>query len=83
MTTQEGGIRWIKDTEMARLIGISPGALRNWRVEDVRAGRVWPKPGHGGLYWRKFGYSVRYLVTPELLGGAPAAAEVDHADVRG
>jgi len=83
MTTRESGIRWVKDTEMARLIGISPGALRNWRCEDVKSGRVWPKAGHGGLYWRKFGGAVRYLVTPELLGEAGPAAGVEHAADRG
>jgi hypothetical protein len=78
MTTRQGVVRWIKDTEMARLIGMSPGALRNWRTKDIRAGNVWPKPGRGGLLWRKFGGAVRYLLDAELLGGSPA--EVEHGD---
>lgn len=81
MNTLETRIKWITDIEMSRLLGLSAGCLRNWRVEDVRAGRVWPKPGRGGLLWRRFGRSVRYLLSEELVGGAPVAAEVGRGDV--
>jgi len=70
MTKRECETKWVKDTEAAALLGLSPGTLRNWRTEDIKAGRVWPQPGRGGLRWRKFGGAVRYLLTPELLGEA-------------
>ena len=70
MNALESRIKWINDVEMARLLGLSPGCLRNWRVADSREGRGWPEPGRGGLRCRKFSGAVRYLLTPELLGEA-------------
>lgn len=59
--------QWVDDYTIARLLGIHHQTLKNWRWFDAREGR---KPGQyrGGLIYRKFNGSVRYLVTPELLG---------------
>jgi len=78
MTKRESETKWVKDTEAAALLGLSPGTLRNWRTEDVKAGRVWPQPGRGGLRWRKFGGAVRYYLSTELVEGA--VAEVQDAE---
>jgi len=59
---------WLSEREVARILRLSDGTLRNWRSEDMRAGRVWPQPGRGGLRWKKFGRTVRYLVDESLLG---------------
>jgi hypothetical protein len=77
MNDRDNNTKWVKDAEAAALLGLSPGTLRNWRTEDVKAGQVWPQPGRGGLRWRKFGGAVRYLIDAELLGDA--RAEADHA----
>jgi len=76
MNVLETRIKWTNDVEMARLLRLSPGCLRNWRVADSREGRGWLQPGRGGLRWRRFGRSVRYLLTEELAGGVG----VDHGD---
>jgi len=65
--------RWINTDEMSKLIGVQPQTLRRWRLEDRRAGRLWPRPGKGGLYWRLYGRAARYLLTEDLL--TPAAEE--------
>jgi len=77
MMKRESETKWVKDTEAAALLGLSPGTLRNWRTEDVKAGRVWPQPGRGGLRWRKFGGAVRYYLSAELVDGAVAGVERD------
>jgi transposase-like protein len=83
MTSTNNLPRWLPDREVARVLNISDGTLRNWRSEDMRAGRVWPEPGRGGLRWRRFGRTIRYLVTPELLGETETAAGVEHGADRG
>jgi|GEM_PF-2423171 hypothetical protein len=79
MTSTHEYPRWLSDREVARLLGISDGTLRNWRSEDMRAGRGWPLPGRGGLLWRRFGRTVRYLITPDLLEAPGCGAEGCHA----
>jgi hypothetical protein len=69
MNSRQDQVKWVKDTEAAALLGLSPGTLRNWRTDDVKAGRLWPQAGNGGLRWKKFGGAVRYLLDAELLGG--------------
>jgi transposase-like protein len=83
MTERENQTKWLRDTEVAGLLNVAPGTLRNWRTEDRKTGRLWPQAGHAGLRWRKFGKSVRYLIDAELLGGAPAAAGVERDADRG
>ncbi len=58
---------WLREDEAAAILSLVPGTLRNWRLEDRRAGRGTPEnPGRGGLIWRQFGRSVRYLRTGPL-----------------
>jgi len=78
MTTTNNLPQWLPEHDVARILRLSDGTLRNWRSEDMRAGRVWPQPGRGGLRWKRFGRTIRYLLTPELLGEA-AVAGVEHA----
>ena len=82
MTSRNEFPQWLPEREVARILRLSDGTLRNWRSEDMRAGRVWPEPGRGGLRWKRFGRTIRYLLTPELLGKV-ATAGVQHAADRG
>jgi transposase-like protein len=59
--------KWVDTDTIARLIGLQPQTLRRWRQEDRAAGRLWPQPGKGNLYWRMYGRAARYLVTEDLL----------------
>jgi hypothetical protein len=45
---------WISTKEAARLIGLHPTTLANWRSEEMRGLRE-PK-----LRWKRFGRAVRY-----------------------
>lgn len=58
---------WLREDEAAAILGLVPGTLRNWRTQDRRESRGTPeRPGRGGLIWRQFGRSVRYLCTGPL-----------------
>lgn len=73
MTNGNGKSLWLKDDEVARILRLNPGTIRNWRTQDAREGRGGPdNPGRGGLVWRRFGRAVRYLATPQLLGQVEA-----------
>ena len=56
---------------MAKILGVTPGCLRNWRWLDKKENRgSVDRPGRGGLIWRRFNRTIRYLVTPDLRGQA-------------
>jgi hypothetical protein len=52
---------WITTKEAARLIGLHPATLANWRSEEMRGLRE-PK-----LRWKRFGRAVRYYA-PDVYG---------------
>jgi hypothetical protein len=52
---------WISTKEAARLIGLHPTTLANWRSEEMRGLRE-PK-----LRWKRFGRAVRYYA-PDVYG---------------
>jgi hypothetical protein len=52
---------WISTKEAARLIGLHPATLANWRSEEMRGLRE-PK-----LRWKRFGRAVRYYA-PDVYG---------------
>jgi len=79
MTERENQTKWLRDTEVAKLLNVSPGSLRNWRTADRKAGRLWPQAGYAGLRWKKFGKVVRYLLSEDLAGGVG----VEHGADRG
>ena len=67
--------QWIDEQTMAKILGVTPGCLRNWRWLDRREGRGGvERPGRGGLIWRKFCRSVRYLLTEDLRGRGQGSA---------
>jgi len=70
MTSRNQFPQWLPEREVARMLRLSEDALRNWRSQDMRIGRVWPQPGRGGLIWRRFGRTVRYLLSDDLAGRA-------------
>ena len=76
MTTTQDLPRWVDEQTMAKILGVTPGCLRNWRWLDRREGRGGgvESPGRGGLIWRKFQRTVRYLLTEDLRGPEGRAA---------
>ncbi len=76
-TNSELATRWLTDVEVAALLKLNPTTIRNWRVADRKAGRLWPQPGYGGLRWRTFGRTVRYWAE-DVLAAAGAVAEARH-----
>jgi hypothetical protein len=53
--------RYVKETIYARMAGLSPQSLRNWRHRDRQAGRTEAAPGYPR--YRYFGGAVRYLLS--------------------
>jgi hypothetical protein len=51
---------WVTDNAYAAIYGLNPRTLRNWRVQDRKAGRTCARPGFP--IYKRFGGSVRYLV---------------------
>lgn len=62
-------VRWVSARELARIIGILPQTLANWRHLDLREGRDRAAPGKPA--YRRFGRAVRYAVLPD---GTPVLA---------
>jgi transposase-like protein len=62
MSTRE---RFVADVEAARLIGVSPQTLRNWRSQ--RKGPPYSKRGHFVRYYVPdlFRYLEEYRIDPE------------------
>jgi hypothetical protein len=73
MTTTQDFRRWVDEGRMAEILDLTPSCLRNWRWLDAKEGRGNDpdKPGRGGLVWKRFNRTIRYLVTPELFGRGP------------
>ena len=59
--TTVGG-RWVTEREYARIHGLAPQTLTNWRYRDRRAGRTEAAAGYPR--YRYFGAAVRYWVEP-------------------
>lgn len=64
MTKEKVGptaIRWITAAELARLLGLHPQTLANWRLQDRRAGRNHAGPGKP--VYKRIGAAIRYAVS--------------------
>jgi hypothetical protein len=61
---------------MAQILGLTPSCLRNWRWLDNKEGRGNDpsRPGRGGLVWKRFNRTIRYLVTEDLRGPSQGRA---------
>ncbi|MGB9609366.1 MAG: hypothetical protein ACPL7M_00220 [Bryobacteraceae bacterium] len=72
-------IRWITAAELARLLGLHPQTLANWRCRDRREGRDAAAPGRP--VYRRFGGCVRYAVSesgvPLVAGDIKDAGKAD------
>ena len=55
MSTNSCDRLWITTKEAARLIGLHPATLANWRSEEMRGLR------ERKLRWKRFGRAVRYF----------------------
>lgn len=64
-----GVVQWVSGRQLARLLGLHPQTLANWRSLDLKEGRGHAAPGRP-LY-KRFGSAVRYAIAPD---GAPVLA---------
>jgi hypothetical protein len=76
MTSTEDFPRWVDERRMAQILGLTPSCLRNWRWLDNKEGRGNDpsRPGRGGLVWKRFNRTIRYLVTEDLRGPSQGRA---------
>jgi hypothetical protein len=59
----------VSSRQLAKLLGLHPQTLANWRSLDLKEGRGHAAPGRP-LY-KRFGSAVRYAIAPD---GAPVLA---------
>lgn len=67
-----GVVQWVSSRQLAKLIGLHPQTLANWRSLDLKEGRGHAAPGRP-LY-KRFGSAVRYAV---LADGSPVVMPSD------
>jgi hypothetical protein len=53
-------VTWVPGSVYARVAGLHPQTLNNWRYRDKKAGRTEAPPGYPR--YRRFGHAVRYLL---------------------